>query len=272
MAKQLITLEQITIPNPCTNNWEQMIGNDQIRFCNQCSSQVFDLSKMTKKQVEGLVTEKQGNLCARIIRRADGTIQTIDNSTNKVSRIQPILKAASATIFVLISFSALANAQTQLKTTLPIIVSLPDKSTEHLEPSAQIYGPIYDSSRAVMAGADITLTNETTGEIHQTISNEEGNYYIYSLVPGLYTIEVVSTGFEHFQRKSIALAPNNHLYFEAVLAIAPTSEVIQIEGKNEVITVSSGGICIREKPRKRLLTKFIASYKNFKKLFSHGTK
>lgn len=273
MVKRTIKLEQLSIPNPCANNWEQMVGNDQIRFCTQCNGQVFDLSKMTRKQAEALVTEKQGNLCAKITRHSDGTIQTIDNITNKVSYIQPIAKAASATIFTLMSFSALANAQTSPKTNIPIIVSVPQAQKQDKEPidrSAQIYGSIYDSSRAVITGADIILTNETTGDTYKTTSNEEGKYSIKSLAPGLYTMEIVTSGFENFQQKSIVLTPNNSLLVEANLIMDLTTEKVKEQESNEVlICTTTGGqlSSIRESPRKRILNGLMLPYKKFKKLF-----
>jgi len=37
-------LKNLTIPSPCTADWDSMIGNDQVRFCGHCSLKVHNLS------------------------------------------------------------------------------------------------------------------------------------------------------------------------------------------------------------------------------------
>ena len=40
-------LNNVTIHSPCTADWNSMIGNDQVRFCEHCSLEVHNLSLMT---------------------------------------------------------------------------------------------------------------------------------------------------------------------------------------------------------------------------------
>lgn len=55
-----------------------MDGDERARFCRQCSKHVFNLSTMTRAQIETLVREKEGKFCGRFYRRADGTMLTAD--------------------------------------------------------------------------------------------------------------------------------------------------------------------------------------------------
>jgi hypothetical protein len=55
-----------------------MDGDERARFCGQCSKHVFNLSAMTRGQIETLVREKEGKFCGRFHRRADGTMLTAD--------------------------------------------------------------------------------------------------------------------------------------------------------------------------------------------------
>jgi hypothetical protein len=55
-----------------------MVGDDCVRFCGQCKLSVYNLSAMTQEEGERLIIEKEGKLCARVYRRADGTILTKD--------------------------------------------------------------------------------------------------------------------------------------------------------------------------------------------------
>ena len=43
--------KQINITSPCSADWDSMIGNDQIRFCQHCQLSVNNLDSMSKKRV-----------------------------------------------------------------------------------------------------------------------------------------------------------------------------------------------------------------------------
>src|SRR5436853_3942211 len=76
MSKPIRTLDRITIPNPCDVDWESMIGNDQVRFCEHCNLHVTDLSSMTRHEAMRLVARSRGRLCVRYIQRIDGSVLT----------------------------------------------------------------------------------------------------------------------------------------------------------------------------------------------------
>ena len=43
MARRPSKLDRLHIPAPCPAGWENMTGDDQIRFCRQCNKQVYNL-------------------------------------------------------------------------------------------------------------------------------------------------------------------------------------------------------------------------------------
>lgn len=55
-----------------------MEGNDQVRFCGQCSLNVYNIAEMNLEDAENLIVEKEGRLCLRLYRRSDGTVLTKD--------------------------------------------------------------------------------------------------------------------------------------------------------------------------------------------------
>lgn len=57
---------QITIPSPCSQNWEKMLPNTNGRFCNNCSTQVVDFTKMSDAQVLNYLNQHSKQyVCAR---------------------------------------------------------------------------------------------------------------------------------------------------------------------------------------------------------------
>ena len=74
----LSLLDQIHVASPCPVSWESMTGDGRVRFCGQCRLNVYNIAEMTREEAEAMIAGKEGRLCARFHRRADGTILTRD--------------------------------------------------------------------------------------------------------------------------------------------------------------------------------------------------
>jgi len=55
-----------------------MLGDERVRFCGQCSLNVYNLSSMTRADAEALIARTEGRLCVKFYRRFDGSIITKD--------------------------------------------------------------------------------------------------------------------------------------------------------------------------------------------------
>jgi hypothetical protein len=72
-------LDQVRVASPCKADWNEMLGDERVRFCLSCEKNVYNLSSMTKDDAESLLRERLGNdLCLRFYQRTDGTILTAD--------------------------------------------------------------------------------------------------------------------------------------------------------------------------------------------------
>jgi hypothetical protein len=110
---RLPMLQQAKIASPCSASWEKMTGDDQVRFCDGCQKNVYDLSAMTSLEAEALLQEKEGALCARFYRRADGTIMTSDCSVGvRKKRVRRV--AGAALLFGGAAMAVSAYGQTRL--------------------------------------------------------------------------------------------------------------------------------------------------------------
>jgi hypothetical protein len=77
-TKLPVVLENIRIATPCSADWDDMRGDERVRFCGKCEKNVYNLSAMTREAGEALVREKEGRLCVRMYQRQDGTVITND--------------------------------------------------------------------------------------------------------------------------------------------------------------------------------------------------
>src|ERR1700716_1584689 len=78
MARFRNPLDHVQVAAPCPADWDQMIGSERVRFCGQCSLNVYNLSSMTRSEAESLIARNEGRLCVRFYRRGDGSIITKD--------------------------------------------------------------------------------------------------------------------------------------------------------------------------------------------------
>jgi hypothetical protein len=69
---------KLEIASPCNADWDQMAGDDAVRFCGKCEKHVYQLSEMTTTQVEALLALEGETPCVRFYQRKDGTILTGD--------------------------------------------------------------------------------------------------------------------------------------------------------------------------------------------------
>ena len=76
--RRLPTLDNLSVASPCHEKWDDMVGDETTRFCLKCEKNVYDLSSMTKEAAEALIVAKEGKVCVRFFRRADGTVLTAD--------------------------------------------------------------------------------------------------------------------------------------------------------------------------------------------------
>src|SRR5215472_12334919 len=71
--------------------------------------------------------------------------------------------------------------------------------------TAQISGTVVDPQGAVVAGAKVTATNQSTGIGRTVATTTTGNYVIPNLTPGTYNVRVDAKGFVAGDVKDITL-------------------------------------------------------------------
>lgn len=56
----------LTIDNPCTQNWDGMIVNDNGKFCTSCNKNVIDFSSLSDAEIIKLLSNTTSNVCGRL--------------------------------------------------------------------------------------------------------------------------------------------------------------------------------------------------------------
>jgi hypothetical protein len=72
-------LKQMTIPNPCSADWNQMRGDARTRYCESCGKHVYDLTAMDSVQAVSVLAGADAGKCVRVFERTDGTLTISDD-------------------------------------------------------------------------------------------------------------------------------------------------------------------------------------------------
>jgi hypothetical protein len=83
-----------------------MVGGERVRFCGSCELHVYNLSGMTKREAEALVTSTESRLCVRFYRRADGTILTRNCPVGLSAVRRRVSRAAGSVLSAVVAFLA----------------------------------------------------------------------------------------------------------------------------------------------------------------------
>ena len=94
--------------------------------------------------------------------------------------------------------------------------------------SGQITGSVTDASGAVIAGATVAAVNDGTGLKRDAVTNEQGNYLLSPLPPGVYRVSVTKTGFRSVARTSLTLAVDQTVRMDIALELGTVSETVEV--------------------------------------------
>ncbi len=141
-------LDRIMIAAPCNVSWQDMEGNERVRFCGQCRLNVYNTSLMSRQEIEELLFREEKTPCLRIFRRADGTLITKDCPVG-LRRIRD-------------RFRKLAQAVAALWT---LFVSGVEVRAQTAEPSGLIPGRDFNGSPVPLSSFDLLMSTESPGGV-----------------------------------------------------------------------------------------------------------
>jgi Carboxypeptidase regulatory-like domain len=204
-------LNRIDVKSPCNESWDEMVGNNEVRFCSHCAKDVHDLSAMKRADAEKLVQKSSGKLCVRYVKNSTGKLITAQPKFTQIKRRATIAASVLATS---LTFTTLAYAQGE-----PIVrkdnITQTNKdkieNNERKQGVAIISGEIQDENGALVPEATIRLRNINTNKIRETYSNNEGFYEFIKLEPSVYEIQVEVRGFKKLTINNLEIEKDTKL-------------------------------------------------------------
>jgi len=229
-------LKNLTIPEPCAADWNSMVGNDQVRFCEHCSLDVHNLSLLTRSQAERLVSRSNGRLCIRYHQDSAGRHLTLPlaQKLHGIGRRVSRLAAGAFTATLSISSAVAQNSASSLSdsSTAPNVIQ-PEVRVSF---NSSIAGTVADQNGAVIPGATVFVSNKESKVALYVSTDSNGQFKIDRLAAGVYQLRIEAPGFAPEQTDAIYVQANGEARIDRTLKVATIEETVQIE--SESVTVS----------------------------------
>lgn len=188
-------LKQIEVKNPCSQDWDEMTGNDQVRFCSHCNLNVNNLSAMTRKQALKIVRESNGRICVRYVQNPVDKTPVFSDKLYQITR-----RAGIAAGFLGASLSLSTLAYAQGEPVRPRLINNETEISQTEKPdedktesrTASLSGTLTDSRGNFASGVSVTLTNLKTNESFYADTNVDGFYEFKNVSAGTYKLFVLN--------------------------------------------------------------------------------
>jgi hypothetical protein len=212
-------LNEIRIATPCTASWDEMTGNDTVRFCGECKLNVYNISSMTAASAALLVDQTEGRLCVRLYKRKDGTVLTEDCPVGVRARLHRMGRAAGMALTAILGLfaggttrAADGNKEPRDRTIKMGKIAMPAR--QGVEVLVTVRGGEHDLS---VAGAAVTLENLGTGVKLEAEEGEDAQYRFAHVEPGVYTLTINAPGYETSKPRTLRVRAGEPLHLTVPL-------------------------------------------------------
>ena len=216
-------LDRVYLETPCSSDWVSMEGNERVRYCSECNRQVHNLSAITKREAEELLTNADGKLCGRFDRDDRGNMITADRSGQHSSCVRlPRFARTAIAAFLGVGVIGQANVFSDSNGVIADRLTPSGMSAERTHTrgaKASLAGSVLDITGAAIAGATVSLTNETSSQEQKVVTSAEGLYGLEGLEPGTYSIKTESPGFVSFRHAGVELRANEQRRMNLTLQV-----------------------------------------------------
>jgi carboxypeptidase family protein/ankyrin repeat protein len=232
-------LNNLTIPSPCTEDWNSMTGNDEVRFCKHCNLDVHNLSQMTRSQAQRLVGRSNGRLCVRYHQDPTGRplMLPVRQRLHRIGRRASRLAAGAFTATLSVT-SAVAQNSPSCKSGL--LNPPATQASVRWGLGSSVVGTITDQNGAVIPGATISVMNQETKQTLYTSTDFTGEFRIDGLEGGSYTLSIAAPGFGTTET-NIYLQASDETRMNFSLGVAGLEENVNVDRTSATTDVGVAG-------------------------------
>jgi hypothetical protein len=116
--------------------------------------------------------------------------------------------------------------------------------------TTEVRGQVTDAQGAVLPGVNIVVRNQDTGMFRETVTNQDGTFFVSGIVPGMYQIEAELQGFKKYSRRDVRLEIGKTTTADLRLEVGSLEETITVQAESPIVDTTSkevgGSLSARE--------------------------
>jgi hypothetical protein len=105
--------------------------------------------------------------------------------------------------------------------------------------TSEVRGRVVDPQGAGMPGVTVTVRNQDTGMVRETLSGDNGAFIASALVPGRYELTAVLEGFKKFSRADLQLEVGRTADVDVAMEVGGMTEVLNVTAGTPLVDVTS---------------------------------
>ena len=217
---------QLTVPDPCRQDWDKMKEDTGGKFCDQCSKQVIDFTTWTDTELYNYFYRRDEHVCGRFLStQLNRSIRIPYQPHSKLYRIAVALGAAL--LFTQVP-EAKAHARPPMvwaqQATNDSDTILPTDAT-----TAGLTGQLFDNKKEPVVNASV-LVKQNDIVKGAAVTDFDGNYVIMGLAPGNYDVTFSYVGHTPKTIAGVVISNNEQTKLNAILDRASGRQVEVIMG------------------------------------------
>jgi len=246
MSQKTDLLNSLRVASPCHVSWDDMTGDERVRFCSSCRLNVYNFADMTSEEVKGLIAKSEGRICGRLYRRTDGTVLTRDCPTGLRAVRRRVRRIAGAAFATMLSLASIALGQTKKDVKGCSQTAVSFERTKERGQIGDFTGVVVDANEALVPGAVVTLINDADKRERITKTDDKGDFTFSGVIDGTYTVRISAVGFKTSTVAKVQLSSNELTRIGIHLAFGePTVTMGVIALPVSEIEYSNGTMIIR---------------------------
>jgi len=138
----------------------------------------------------------------------------------------------------------------------------------HAQANSTITGTVFDKNGAAVPAAEITLTQQQTGFVSKTTSNDSGNFTFNGLNVGTYDLKATSKGFNAYVEKGIVVNVSQTTRVDATLTVGSVDQTVTVQ--SDLLTVQTDSNVVSTLVSEEQITEIATENRNFASLVALG--
>jgi hypothetical protein len=166
---------KISVPNPCSKDWEKMASQGDGKFCGHCSKVVYDFSTFTDRELVDFFSKPKEKVCGRYENTQLNRLISIQEPV-ATSYFHQFFMSAALALGIAGTASSQNTVATQKSGSSASVHSIKKSVTPVNDSAHQITGMVIDSANSQpLSGANLAI--EHNGKrIAETTTDGEGKF------------------------------------------------------------------------------------------------